>query len=92
MDHAEAQLLVQIGRNIRAERARRDLTQEGLARRAGLAPTQVARMERGETDSGVSKYLRLAAAIGMTPADLFYGVDLDFEGEGRTSRSVRGKS
>ena len=55
------------------------MTQEALARKSGLAPTQVARMERGETDSGISKYLRLAAAIGMEPADLFYGVELAIE-------------
>jgi hypothetical protein len=31
-------------------------------------------MERGETDSGISKYLRVAAAIGIEPVDLFHGV------------------
>ncbi|KRC46315.1 MULTISPECIES: helix-turn-helix domain-containing protein [unclassified Nocardioides] len=76
MEHLEAATLVQIGRNIRAERSRRDLTQEGVARRAGLATTQIARMERGETDSGISKYLRVAVAIGMSPADLFFGVEI----------------
>ena len=79
MDQTDAATLVMIGRNIRAERTRRDMTQEALARKSGLAPTQVARMERGETDSGISKYLRLAAAIGMEPADLFYGVELTLE-------------
>ena len=79
MDQTDAATLVMIGRNIRAERTRRDMTQEALARKSGLAPTQVARMERGETDSGISKYLRLAAAIGMEPADLFYGVELAIE-------------
>ena len=79
MDQTDAATLVKIGRNIRAERSRRDLTQEALARKAGLALTQVARMERGETDSGISKYLRLAAAIGMQPADLFYGVELEID-------------
>ena len=33
-------------------------------------------MERGETDSGISKYLRVAGAIGMSPADLFFGVEI----------------
>lgn len=74
MEPTDAVTLRMIGRNIRAERTRRDLTQEALAVRAGLATTQVARMERGETDSGISKYLRLAAAIGMRPADLFFGM------------------
>lgn len=76
MDYDDRTLLGQIGRNLRAERARRDITQETMAGLAGLGVTQVARMERGETDSGITKYLRLAAAIGMDPADLFYGIDL----------------
>ncbi len=76
MKTTDVATLRRIGRNIRAERTRRDLTQEALAARAGLATTQVARMERGETDSGISKYLRLAAAIGMAPADLFFGVEV----------------
>lgn len=66
-----------VGRNLRAERARRDLTQEALARMSGLGVTQVARMERGETDSGLSKYLRLAAALQLDPVALFYGIDLN---------------
>lgn len=72
-------LLIQIGRNIRAERSRRDLTQEAVARLAGMAPTQVARIERGETDSGITKYLRLAQAIGIRPADLFFGVEVELQ-------------
>lgn len=79
MSSESSALLVQIGRNIRAERSRRDLTQETVARLAGMAPTQVARIERGETDSGITKYLRLAQAIGIKPADLFYGVELALE-------------
>jgi transcriptional regulator with XRE-family HTH domain len=67
-------LLELIGSNLRAERVRRHLTQEAVARRSGLGVTQLARMERGETDSGISKYLRVAAAIGIEPPDLFHGV------------------
>jgi transcriptional regulator with XRE-family HTH domain len=67
-------VLEQIGSNLRAERVRRQLTQEAVARRSGLGVTQLARMERGETDSGISKYLRVAAAIGIEPVDLFHGV------------------
>lgn len=75
MTRETSALLIQIGRNIRAERVRRDLTQETVARLAGLAPTQVARIERGETDSGITKYVRVARAIGIAPADLFFDVD-----------------
>jgi DNA-binding XRE family transcriptional regulator len=63
-----------IGDNLRAERARRNLTQEQLAYRADMAVTQLARMERGEVDAGVSKFVRVAAALGAPVADLFVGV------------------
>lgn len=43
-------VLRQIGRNIKAERARREMTQEALAHASGVAVAQVARMERGESD------------------------------------------
>ncbi len=32
-------------------------------------------MERGEVDSGVSKFVRLAIAMNAKPADLFVGVE-----------------
>lgn len=68
-------ILRAVGRNLRAERARRGLTQEAVARAAGLYTTQVARMERGETDTGITKHLKVAWAIGMQPSELFRGLD-----------------
>lgn len=68
-------VLKQIGRNIKAERARRDLTQEALAHASGVAVAQVARMERGESDTGISKYVRLARALNVAPALLLQDVD-----------------
>lgn len=67
-------VLRQVGRNIKAERARRELTQEALAHLAGVGVAQLARMERGETDSGLTKYVRVARALGLEPALLLYGV------------------
>jgi transcriptional regulator with XRE-family HTH domain len=79
MASTTADLLERIGSNLRAERVRRHLTQEAVARRSGMGVTQVARMERGETDSGISKYLRVAAAIGIEPTELLHGIRLDLE-------------
>jgi transcriptional regulator with XRE-family HTH domain len=77
MPFSTTDLLELIGSNLRAERVRRHLTQEAVARRSGMGVTQVARMERGETDSGISKYLRVAAAIGIEPTELLHGIRLD---------------
>ncbi len=64
-----------IGRNIRAERARRELTQEALAEAAGIGAAQLARMERGESDTGISKYVSVARALRVSPTILLQGVD-----------------
>ena len=74
MDTTDEALLRQIGLNVKAERARRNLTQEGLARVAGLGPAQIARMERGEMDTGITKYLHVARALDIDPAVLFHGI------------------
>ncbi len=68
-------VLKQIGRNIKAERARRELTQEALANQSGVAVAQVARMERSELDTGISKYVLLARAMRVTPALLLQDIE-----------------
>lgn len=74
MEHRDQMILRKVGRNLKAERARRDLTQETVARKSGMYTTQIARMERGETDTGITKYLKVAWAIEMDPALLFTGL------------------
>lgn len=68
-------VLRQVGRNIKAERARREWTQKGLAHAAGLGVAQVARMERGELDTGITKYIRVARALKVAPALLLLGIE-----------------
>ena len=46
-----------------------------MALESGVAVAQVARMERGESDTGVSKYVALARAMKVTPALLLQGVE-----------------
>ena len=75
MAESDATVLRQIGRNIRAERARRDLTQEALAHESGVAVAQVARMERGESDTGIAKYVRLARAMKVRPEVLLQDIE-----------------
>lgn len=67
----------QIGRNLAAERVRHGLTQEQVAHRMGTSMQQYSRMERGEHDSGISKFVHSARAIGMPLDRLFDGIDGD---------------
>lgn len=75
MDRRDRDILIRIGRNLAAERARADLTQDEVASRLGMQMQQYSRMERGEHDTGITKYVGAARAIGMPFARLFDGLD-----------------
>lgn len=60
-----------VGRNIRSQRKRRDLTQEELAHRAGMHPVEVGRVERGVRDMRVSTVVKLARGLDLPARELF---------------------
>lgn len=75
MDSDEATRLLQhIGRNLRAERARSGKRQDEVAHDAQMSVAQYARLERGEVDSGITKFVRAARALDVPVAALFQGV------------------
>ena len=56
--------------NLRRLRHERGLTQAELSRRAKIALSYVGRLEAGTSAPGIDLLDRLAAALGVTPADL----------------------
>jgi transcriptional regulator with XRE-family HTH domain len=62
---------VVVGRNIRAQRKLRELTQEELAHRAGMHPVEVGRAERGVRDMRVSTVVKLARGLDLPAKELF---------------------
>ncbi|MHB1846169.1 MAG: helix-turn-helix domain-containing protein [Deltaproteobacteria bacterium] len=54
-----------LGANVRHEREARGWSQEELAANAGLHPSCIHRIERGETDSGVRTLAALLLAFGF---------------------------
>ena len=75
MDHRERELLRIVGRNLAAERARRGLSQDDVATRMGMQMQQYSKLERGEHDSGLTKYVAAAWALDITWEELLRGVD-----------------
>lgn len=73
-DDEAAEILRKVGLNLRAERARRDWTQERLAAASGLSVSQIARMERGHRDARLTTVVRVAWALGIEPLVLFEGI------------------
>ena len=56
--------------NIRAERARADISQEELAERANVSAAAVLSYESGTYVPGTDKLAAIAEALGCTPNDL----------------------
>lgn len=86
MPREESQSVV--ARLVKVLRLRRGLTQEGLAFRSGLSISLVARVEQGrKLDLRLSTVDKLAAALGVSPAELLGGRPPRQVGKGQPSRS-----
>jgi transcriptional regulator with XRE-family HTH domain len=59
-----------LGSNLRAARKKLGLTQEQVAERSGVHPTEVSRIEAGKRDPQVSTLRKLAAALEVPPGEL----------------------
>ena len=65
-----AHVQVRFGERLRAVRQQRGISQEKLAELAGLHRTYVSSIERGERNVSLVNIERLAAALGVTMAEL----------------------
>ena len=62
---------LRVGKTLRQLRLARGWTQEELAARAGLHPTYVGGIERGERNVGLDNLINLARALREHPSVLF---------------------
>ncbi len=67
--------VVQIGENLKRLRTLRALTQVELAEKARVTPATVVRIERNQAEPHMSTLRKLAAALGVDPAELVRGAD-----------------
>lgn len=59
-----------LGTNLRIARKHLGLTQEQVAERSGVHPTEVSRIEAGKRDPQVSTVVKLAKAVELPPGRL----------------------
>jgi transcriptional regulator with XRE-family HTH domain len=71
------------GRNLNRCRKRTGLSQEELALRASLHRTEIGLLERGERLPRIDTMIKLAGALGVSPAELIDGIEWS---PGSTSR------
>ena len=62
---------MEIGRRVKNLRRALDVSQEELAARAGLHRNYIGRVERGESDAGITSLMRIAHALGESLATFF---------------------
>ena len=62
--------VLRIGEKVREIRKRRLLTQEQLADKAGVGVNTIIRIERNQVEPHSRTIRKLAAALGVSPADL----------------------
>lgn len=59
-----------VAAEIRAQRARLDLSQDELADRTNLSTSTIQRIERGQHSLGADVLRTVAVALGLTPSEL----------------------
>ncbi len=64
-----------IGQRLRQARRRQSLSQEKTAERAGLHPTYIGQLERGEKNATLESILRVSRALGVPLSELFANID-----------------
>lgn len=62
------------GRNLRARRTAREMSQEDLAGATGLHATEIGRLERGTREPRLGTIVKLAKGLKTTASDLLDGV------------------
>lgn len=72
-------LLLAFGEKLRAERERRNLSQEALAEVANVHRTQIGALEQGLRDPHLTMLLILADGLGISPGTLVEGLFVPVE-------------
>ena len=64
-------ILIAVGNRLREVRKEKGLTQEDVAHKAGVAVSQVGRIERGKLNPSISTIFVIALAMEVEPKELF---------------------
>jgi len=65
------EILIKLGENLRRLRTGKNMSQEELALKAGLALSQISRIENGKLNSSISTIIVIAKTLNVHPGELF---------------------
>lgn len=84
----DKRVIIQFRKNLKEARKAAGLSQEEFARKSGLGRTQVVRLESGRANPTLGTMIRIAAALGLRPAELLKDIPKVWSGSAhRPSRS-----
>src|SRR5210317_1688563 len=63
--------LIELGKRIRAERQKRQLTLEQFSQKTGLSKSFLSQIERGNTEPSITSLKKIAAGFGYSVVNLF---------------------
>lgn len=66
-----------IGRNIKAERLRKDITQEKFAELINMSLSYISKLEQGLTSPTAMVLFKMSHILNVPMAEFFKGVDLE---------------
>jgi DNA-binding XRE family transcriptional regulator len=61
---------MKIGQSVKQKRVRKFMTQEQLAKAAGISTRQLVRIEKNDVEPRFSTILKLGKALGVNPSEL----------------------
>jgi transcriptional regulator with XRE-family HTH domain len=73
---SDTSMRVSVGRCLRERREKLSLTQRALAERSGLRADYISRVERGVVEPRLTRLIRIAKAIDLTPGEFVLAVDV----------------
>lgn len=85
---AVEEVLVQLGRNIRIARLRRNMRIADLANRVGVSRFTISDIEKGKSSTGIGAYIGALWVLGLLD-DLRQIADPDHDLEGKALESAR---
>jgi transcriptional regulator with XRE-family HTH domain len=63
-----------LGANVKRERERLGLTQEGLGHACDLNMTEISRLEHAKRDARLTTIVKVARGLGLSPSQLLDGI------------------